>query len=105
LQIDIINNEIRNAKRGVLHLTNLFIGDSTESIVEAHASVLEWHMQSRKLGMTAIQLEILQQKSIAVTVLESLKSIFPEKNCVANGWKFEKAHSILHKARELILFG
>ena len=65
--------------------------------------MLEWHMQSRKFGMTASQLELLQQKSIEV--LESLKSTFPEKNGVANGWKFEKAHSILHKVRELILFG
>ena len=74
-----------------------------ESIVEAHVSMLEWHMQSRKFGMTAVQLELLQLKSIEV--LESLKSTFPEKNGVANGWKFEKAHSILHKVRELILFG
>ena len=53
--------------------------------------------------MTAIQLELLQQKSIEV--LESFKSTFPEKNGVANGWKFEKAHSILHKVQELIFFG
>ena len=69
----------------------------------AHVSMLEWHMQSRRFGMTAAQLERLQQKS--VEVLESFKSTFPEKNGVANGWKFEKAHSILHKVRELILFG
>jgi hypothetical protein len=62
-------------------------------------------MQSslRKLGMTAIQLERLQQKSIEV--LESFKSTFPEKNGFAYGWKFKKAYSILHKVRELILFG
>ncbi len=53
--------------------------------------------------MTAAKLELLQQKS--VEVLESLVSTFPEKNGVQNGWKFEKAHSILHKVRELILFG
>jgi hypothetical protein len=29
-------------------------------------SMLEWHMQSRKFSMTAIQLERLQQKSIEV---------------------------------------
>ena len=34
-----------------------------------------------------------------------LKSNFPEKNGVTNAWKFEKAHSILHKVREIILFG
>jgi hypothetical protein len=56
-----------------------------------------------KFGMTAAELERLQSKS--VEVLELLKSNFPEKNGVTNAWKFEKAHSILHKVRELILFG
>jgi len=97
-----INSEIRAAKKGNLQGKPL-IDDPMESIVEAHVSMLEWHMQSRKFGMTAVQLELLQQKSIEV--LESFKSTFPEKNGVANGWKFEKAHSILHKVRELILFG
>ena len=102
MQIDIINNEIRSAKKGFLQGKPL-IDDPMESIVEAHVSMLEWHMQSRKFGMTASQLELLQQKSIEV--LESLKSTFPEKNGVANGWKFEKAHSILHKVRENVLWG
>ena len=69
LQIDIINNEICNAKRGVLHGKTL-IDDPIKSIVEGHVSMLAWHMQSRKFGMTAIQLKLLQQKSIEV--LESL---------------------------------
>jgi hypothetical protein len=61
-------------------------------------------MQSRKFGMTAAELEQLQSKS--EEVLELLKSNFPEKNGVTNAaWKFEKTHSILHKVRELILFG
>ena len=34
-----------------------------------------------------------------------LKANLPEKNGVINAWKFEKAHSTLHKVRELILFG
>ena len=71
--------------------------------VQTHVTMLEWYMQSRKFGMTAAQLETLQRKS--VELLESLTATFPEKNGVANGWKFEKAHSILHKVHELILFG
>jgi hypothetical protein len=59
-------------------------------------------MQSWKFGMTAAELETLQEKS--VEVLELLKSNLPEKNGVTNAWKFEKAHSILHKVLELILF-
>ncbi len=53
--------------------------------------------------MTAAELVRLQEKS--VELLELLKPELPEKNGVQNAWKFEKAHSILHKVRELILFG
>jgi hypothetical protein len=60
-------------------------------------------MQSRKFSMTAPELARLQEKS--VEVLELLKANLPEKNGVLNAWKFEKAHNILHKVRELILFG
>jgi hypothetical protein len=72
-------------------------------MIGAHVATLEWHMLSRKFGMPASELVRLQAKS--VEVLELLKSEFPEKNGVQNAWKFEKAHSILHKVRELILFG
>jgi hypothetical protein len=71
-----INSEIRAAKKGNLSGKPL-IDDPMESIVEAHVSMLEWHMQSRKFRMTAVQLELLQHKSIEV--LESFKSTFPEK--------------------------
>jgi hypothetical protein len=71
-----INNEIHNTKRGVLHDKPL-IDDPMESIVEVHVHV----GMARKFGMTAIQSELLQQKSIEV--LESFKSIFHEKNGVA----------------------
>jgi hypothetical protein len=52
--------------------------------------------------MTAADLGLLQGKS--VEVLELLANL-PENNGVISAWKFEKAHSILHKVRELILFG
>ncbi len=44
-------------------------------------------------------------KEKSVEVLELLKSNLPLKDGVTNAWKFEKAHSILHKVLELILFG
>ena len=102
LQLNMINTEIAQAKKGPL-VGRTPISDPMEDIVVAHVSMFEWHMQSRKFGMTVVQLERLQRKS--VEVLESSKSTFPEKNGVVNGWKFEHAHSILHKVRELILFG
>ncbi len=60
-------------------------------------------MQSRTFEMTADKLRKLQEQSISL--LELLKTNLPGKSGDASAWKFEKAHSILHKVRELILFG
>jgi hypothetical protein len=60
-------------------------------------------MQSRTFEMTADKLRKLQDQS--VSLLELLKTNLPEKSGEASAWKFEKEHSILHKVRELILFG
>ena len=98
-----IDDAIASAKAGSpLYKRNL-VQDPCEKMISAHVATLEWDMLSRKFGMTASELAGLQEKS--VEVLELLKAEFPEKNGVLNAWKFEKAHSILHKVRELILFG
>ena len=102
-QIKLINKEITSTKHGNPLYRKPLLEDPSECIVQSHLATLEWHMLSRKFGMTAAELERLQCKS--VEVLELLKSNFPEKNGVINSWKLEKAHSILHKVRELILFG
>jgi hypothetical protein len=60
-------------------------------------------MQSRKFEMTAATLKKLQ--GMSVSLLKLLKQNLPVKSGEADAWKFEKAHSILHKVRELILFG
>ncbi len=75
--------------------------DPSEKIVEYHLVTFEWHMQYRKFGMTAVELAI---QSKLVEVPELLKANLSD-NGVTNTWKFEKAHSILHKVRELTLFG
>jgi hypothetical protein len=98
-----INDEIAAAKPGSLLYKKAFLDDPCENLIRAHVATLEWNMMSRKFGMTAAELVRLQEKS--VELLEVLKAELPEKNGVQNAWKFEKAHSILHKVRELILFG
>lgn len=102
-QVRLINAAIAAAKQGSPLYKKPQLQDPCEKLIEAHVATLEWHMQSRKFGLTAAELERLQEKS--VEVLELFKSNLPEKNGVTNAWKFEKAHSILHKVRELILFG
>ena len=51
----------------------------------------------------ASELERLQSSS--VELIDLLKSNLPERTGGAEGWNFEKAHSILHKVREILLFG
>lgn len=60
-------------------------------------------MQQRRFGLTAEGLEKLD--TMSVELLELLKSNMPDKTGQESGWKIEKAHSILHKVREIILFG
>ena len=79
------------------------IEDPSDEIIEVHVSALKWNILQRRFGLVASDLAKLQQNS--VELLELLKSNLPEKNGEASGWNFEKAHSILHKTREILLFG
>ena len=38
-------------------------------------------------------------------LLQALKTHLPDRVGGAKGWKFEKAHSILHKVREIVMWG
>ena len=79
------------------------LADPSEKLIETHVAALKWHMQARKFDMTAETLQKLQ--GMSVSLLELLKVNLPVKSGELNAWKFEKAHSILHKVRELLLFG
>ena len=58
---------------------------------------------SRQWNVTVSDLQELHRKSISL--LEMLKTHFPDRVGGAQGWNFEKAHSILHKVREIVLWG
>ena len=60
-------------------------------------------MQQRRFGLTVEGVDKLQ--AMSVELLELLKANMPHKTGEKSGWNFEKAHSILHKAREIIMFG
>ena len=49
------------------------------------------------------ELPELQQK--AVDLLDMLQEYLPDKTGEKGKWNFEKAHSILHKVREIVLWG
>ena len=77
--------------------------DPMERLIEVHLAVLKWNMQQRRFGLTAEGVEKLH--TMSVELLDLLKENMPNKTGEDSGWKFEKAHSILHKVREIILFG
>ena len=79
-QIKMINTAIASAKAGSPLYKTKMVQDPCENMISAHVATLEWHMLSRKFGMTASELARLQEKS--VEVLERLKAEFPEKNGV-----------------------
>ena len=58
---------------------------------------------SRKSKIPEADLPGLQQK--AVDLLDLLQKNLPDKTGEKAKWNFEKAHSILHKVREIVLWG
>jgi hypothetical protein len=101
--VKFVNNEIRKAAAGS-PLHNLQpIADPSEQLIKVHLAALKWNMQQRRFGLTAEGVEKLHVLSIEL--LDLLKENMPDKTGQESGWKIEKAHSILHKAREIIMFG
>jgi hypothetical protein len=64
---------------------------------------MEWNLITRRRVIPESELPEVQQA--AVDLLESLKRYLPDKCGEASAWDFEKAHSILHKVREIVLWG
>jgi hypothetical protein len=60
-------------------------------------------MQQRRFGLVAEGLNKLH--ALSVELLELLKENMPDRTGGPKGWNFEKAHSILHKVRDILLFG
>ena len=77
--------------------------DPSNEIAEVLVEALEWNMMSREWNVTVSDLQDLHRKS--VSLLEMLKSHLPDRVGGAKGWNFEKAHSILHKVREIVMWG
>ena len=79
------------------------VHDPSNEIAEVLVEALEWNMMSREWNVTVSDLQALYRKSISF--LEMLKTHFPDRVGGAQGWNFEKAHSILHKVREIVMWG
>ncbi len=75
--------------------------DPSNEVVEVLIQCMDWNISSRQSRIPLSDLPELQQK--AVDLLDILKRNRPDKTGEKAKWNFEKAHSILHKVREIVL--
>ena len=88
LQVDHVNRLIHVAKRGDCLFGVEEIEDPSDKLIEVLLAVLRYNMQSRRFGLIA-----------PVELLELVKTNMLKASGEQNAWKFEKAHSLLHKER------
>ena len=102
-QVLLINKAIDAAKPGSPLCKLPHVADPSDEIVEVLIQCMEWNIASRQSGIPESELPDLQQK--AVDLLDLLTKNLPDKTGEKAKWNFEKAHSILHKVREIVLWG
>ncbi len=64
---------------------------------------MEWNITSCHTNIPESELPNLHKK--AVDLLDLLQKNLPEKTGENAAWNFEKAHSILHKVHDIVLWG
>jgi hypothetical protein len=102
-QVAFVNDAISKALPGSKLHGLAPIVDPSDEIIEVLLAALRWDMQQRRFGLTAVGLDKLH--ALSVELLDLLKDNMPYRTGGAEGWNFEKAHSILHKVRDILLFG
>jgi hypothetical protein len=79
------------------------VSDLSNEVVEVLIQCMESNIATRQSHIAEAQLPKLQQK--AVDLLDILQENLPDKTGKKGKWNFEKAHSILHKVLEIVLWG
>ena len=102
-QVEFLNAAIDRAPRGTRLHGVAHISDPSDQIVEVLIKCMEWNLMTRQRSIPESELPGVHQA--AVDLLELIKKNLPDKCGEASGWNFEKAYSILHKVREIVLWG
>jgi hypothetical protein len=63
---------------------------------------MNWNIATRQSRVPEAELPELQDKAVAL--MDLLQRNLPDKTGEKGKWNFKKAHSILHKVREIILW-
>ena len=79
------------------------MADPSNEVVEVLIQCMDWNISTHQSRSPLSELPELQQK--AVDLLDLLQRNLPDKTGEKARWNFEKAHSILHKVREIVLWG
>jgi len=103
IQVTLINAAIDRAKPGSRLYGLPHVTDPSDDVVEVLIECMDWNIFSRRSKQTADGLADLH--GCAVRLLDLLKRKLPDKSGEKSGWNFEKAHSILHKVREIVMWG
>ncbi len=103
LQVTEINNKIRSATQDSMLYRLPLVEDSSDEIADVLVKSLEWNMLSRDWNLSISDLSELHR--LSKDLLDSLNDHLPDRVGRAKGWNFEKAHSILHKVSEIIMWG
>ena len=102
-EVKLINAAIDNAKHGSRLRGLPHVADPSPDVVDVLIQCMDWNMASRQSRIPQDELAELHDK--AVDLLDLLKQKLPDKTGEKSGWNFEKAHSILHKVREIVMWG
>ena len=79
------------------------VADPSNEIVGVLIQCMEWNIESRHSAIPESELPDLHQK--AIDLLDLLRKNLLDKTGEKAKWIFEKAHSILHKVSEIVLWG
>ena len=102
-QVKLINAAIDNAKPGSRLYRLPHVADPSDDVVNFLIQCMDWNIATRQSRIPEAELPELQDKAVAL--LDLLQRNLPDKTGEKGKWNFEKAHSILHKVREIILWG
>ena len=103
-QVEFLNAAIDRAPRGSRLHGLARVSDPSDQIVEVLIKCMEWNIMTRRRSIPESELPKVHQASVDLLEL-LLKKNLPDNCGEASGWNFEKAHSILHKVREIVLWG
>ena len=91
-------------RQGELSLRGLqHVADPSAEVVDVLIQCMDWNIATRQSRIPEAELPELHNKAVAL--LDLLQRNLPDKTGEKGKWNFEKAHSILHKVREIILWG